>query len=122
GSYAYDDSGGRFSSFLVAESGGRWRKVDDLAGDGDVNAISCSPAGNFVAGVRKLEHFADPEIVGSWVDSVACPTAGNCAAVGAYLDKSQKRHGFVAVERNGSWAKATEVPGLGKRAEVYSVS
>jgi hypothetical protein len=53
---------------------------------------------------------------------VACPTAGNCAAVGAYLDKSQKRHGFVAVERNGSWAKATEVPGLGKRAEVYSVS
>ena len=161
GSYAYDETGSRFSSFLDVERGGRWSKVDDLNGDGDVYTISCSSAGNcvaggigsdglgnypfvgdayvveeqagrigpvtFIPGLRKLEHFADPEIVGSWVDSVDCPSAGNCAAAGAYLDKRQRRHGFVAVEQKGSWDKAIEVPGLaaldkGKYAEVYSVS
>jgi hypothetical protein len=161
GSYAYDESGGRFSSFLDVERGGRWSKVDDLNGDGDVYSISCSLAGNcvaggigndglgnypfvgdayvveeragrigpvtFIPGLRKLEHFADPEIAGSWADSVACPSVGNCAAVGAYLDKRQRRHGFVAVEQNGSWDKAIEVPGIaaldkGKYAEVDSVS
>ncbi len=161
GSYAYDGSGSRYSSFLVAERGGRWGKVVDLQRDGDVDSISCSSAGNcvaaggaaggigfyafvgdafvlqeragrlgpvrFIPGLRKLEHFGDPEVAGSWVDSVACPSTGNCAAGGGYRDKGEKNHGFVAVERNGRWGKAIEVPGLatldkGRNAEVYSVS
>ncbi|HEX6933174.1 MAG TPA: hypothetical protein VF162_13595 [Streptosporangiaceae bacterium] len=46
--------------------------------------------------------------------SVSCASPGNCAAVGDYSNVSGGRtQGFVAVERNGRWGKAIEVPGLG---------
>ena len=68
---------------------------------------------------------------GGWyarVDSVSCGSAGNCAAGGVYQhDGHGYGQGFVAVERNGRWGKAIEVPGLGALnkghyAEVNSVS
>ena len=130
--------------FLVGERGGRWRKAVAMSADGAPSSISCTSAGNCVAGgqaacencyffvgdafvaqeragrwgsvgsipgLRKLEHYVDPEIAGSWANSVACTSAGNCAAGGGYEYKNHD-HGFVAVERNGVWAKAIEVPGL----------
>jgi len=42
--------------------------------------------------------------------SVSCPSPGSCAAGGYY--QNHGRHGFVAVERNGRWRQAVEVPGL----------
>jgi hypothetical protein len=45
------------------------------------------------------------------VFSMSCASAGNCAAGGYYLPKLGTE-GFAAVERNGRWGKATEVPGL----------
>ena len=36
----------------------------------------------------------------------------NCAAGGSYLDGGGHQHGFVAVEKNGRWGRAIEVPGL----------
>src|SRR5215468_9442434 len=42
--------------------------------------------------------------------SVSCPSAGNCAAAGYY--QNHGKQGFVAVERNGRWRQAIEVPGL----------
>jgi hypothetical protein len=58
---------------------------------------------------------------------VTCPSAGNCAAGGAYTDTGSNYHGFVAVEQNDQWGTAIEVPGLaalntGGNAEVNSVS
>ena len=47
------------------------------------------------------------------VNSVSCASAGNCAAGGDYTDRHGDQQGFVAVERNGVWGKAIEVPGLG---------
>ena len=47
------------------------------------------------------------------VVSVSCGSAGSCAAGGFYLDRHRHRQGFVAVERNGRWGRAIEVPGLG---------
>ena len=161
GSYAYDQTGFRFSPFIATESGGRWGKAVSLQRDGDVNSISCASAGNcvvaggatgaigeyylvgdayvlqqqaghwgsvsFVPGLRKLENFGDPQIAGSWINSVTCPSAGNCAAGGGYTSTGSNYHGFVAVEQNGKWGKAIEVPGLaalntGGSAEVNSVS
>ena len=53
-------------------------------------------------------------------DSVSCASAGNCTAVGLYGDPYSD--GFVAVEKNGVWAKATGL-GLGGRiAGADSVS
>ena len=64
---------------------------------------------------------------GAQVLSVSCPSAGNCAAGGFYLDSSQHGQGFVVSERNGTWGKAIEVPGsaalnVGGDAFVDSVS
>jgi hypothetical protein len=44
---------------------------------------------------------------------VSCGSAGNCAAGGYYDDGDGNFQGFVAVERNGRWGRAIEVPGLG---------
>jgi hypothetical protein len=64
---------------------------------------------------------------GAEVFSVSCGSAGNCAAGGSYLDGSGHFQVFVASERNGSWGKAIEVPGMGilnagQNAELSSVS
>jgi hypothetical protein len=58
------------------------------------------------------------------VVSVSCASAGNCAAGGYYRGGSEA---FVVSERNGRWARAVEVPGLGAlnadgNAQVASVS
>ena len=58
---------------------------------------------------------------------MSCALAGNCAVVGDYTGKDGSRQGFVAVERNGRWGKAIEVPGLGAlnkggSADMFSVS
>ncbi len=161
GSYANDvairDAGG---PFVVTERGGRWRKAVALPADGEVNSISCLPAGDCLAGgqaacencyydvgdafvveqragrwrpyrripgLLALEHHGDPEIAGSQIDSVACPSAGNCAVSGSYIDKSGSQHAFVAVEQNGRWGSAIQVPGLaalstGGHAEVSEMS
>jgi hypothetical protein len=43
---------------------------------------------------------------------VSCVSRSFCAAVGSYATKTDSQ-GFLAVERNGRWDKAIEVPGLG---------
>jgi hypothetical protein len=96
-------------AFVVAEQAGRWGPV------------------NLVPGLRALEHGSDPQVVGSRIDSVACPSAGNCAAGGAYTNMCCDR-AFVAAERNGVWGTAIEVPGLavlnkgGRSAQVLTGS
>ena len=42
--------------------------------------------------------------------SVSCAAPGSCAAGGYY--QGHGKHGFVAVEGNGRWRRAVEVPGL----------
>ena len=82
------------NAFLVQELAGRW---------GHVMAVP---------GMRALKGGGDPESVGSWISSVACPSAGNCAVGGGYVDKHGGDHGWVADERGGVWGTAIEVPGL----------
>ncbi len=133
---AYD----RVAPFVATERGGRWGKAVALPADGEVYSVSCASAGNCLAvgsAAGPDEYFADHNAffveeraghwghlrsvpglralkhVDSWISSVACPSAGNCAVGGAYADRSHRLHGFVAVERNGRWGMAIEVPGLG---------
>jgi hypothetical protein len=61
------------------------------------------------------------------VDSLSCPSAGNCTASGEYTDSSGDQEVFVADEVGGTWGTATEIPGLaalnvGGYAQVTSVS
>ena len=119
----------------------------------DVNSVSCASAGSCVGGGdydnrRGGQGFVAAERNGRWgqaievpglgalntggyaeVGSVSCASAGSCAAGGSYTDRARhgRSQGFVAVERNGRWGRAIEVPGLGAlntggHAEVNSVS
>ena len=100
----YRDGSRHFQAFVVTERNGRWRRAVEVPGSGALNA-----GGN------------------AGVNSVSCPSAGNCAAGGFYRDGSGLGQAFVASERNGRWGRAVEVPGLGALnpggfARVLSVS
>jgi hypothetical protein len=112
-----------------------------------VTSVSCASAGNcasggsyndghghglvFVAGERNGQWGTAIEIPGTarlntggypQVSSVSCPSAGNCAAGGWYLDSSHNRHAFMVSEQNGRWGTATEIPGTQARSWVNAVS
>jgi hypothetical protein len=122
----------------------------NTGGSGAVDSVSCASAGNCTAGGNYLvsgggrQGFVGAERDGAWrramkvpglaalntggfveVDTVSCASAGNCAIGGLYTDRHPG--GFVAVERNGVWGTAIQVPGLaalnvGRISEVVSVS
>ena len=126
--------------FVVSEKHGVWGKAKTFpAGqDGSVDSLSCTSAGNCLAGgTAGADYFSDfhgfvaQERNGRWgrattvpglaalnkggsadVDSVSCTSRGNCVAGGDYAAKNGSTQGFVAVERNGAWATAIPVPGL----------
>jgi len=74
---------------VASERDGRWGKAIEVPGLAALNT------GGF-----------------AFVFSVSCPSAGSCAAGGYYRDRHGQQ-GFVAVEKNGRWGRAINVPGLG---------
>jgi hypothetical protein len=104
---------------------------------GTLNAVSCASPGNCAAGgdyanrSGHLQAFVVSEKNGSWgtaievprsgalnaggsaeVASLSCASAGNCAAGGFYQNSSHRGRAFVVSEKNGTWGKATQVPGV----------
>jgi hypothetical protein len=155
GFYSYAEPAfDRVAPFVATERGGRWGKAVALPADGEVYSISCASARNCLAGgsaagpnayyanhnaffveeragrwghLRPVPGLRTLKHVGSWISSVACPSAGNCAVGGGYDDRSGNQQAFVAVERNGRWGMAIQVPGLGAlnaggSADVVSLS
>src|SRR6266851_4155222 len=127
----------------------------NAGGAGGVASVSCASAGTCTAGgsytdgsgLGNSQGFVASQVNGRWgtaievpgtaalnaggdthVSSVACASAGNCAAVGFYHDGSSiYSEAFVASQRNGRWGTAIEVPGTaalnaGGEAQVNSVS
>jgi PASTA domain len=120
--------------------------------DAQVNSVSCAAAGTCTAGGSfrngsgDHEAFVVDETSGNWgtaievpgsaslnvdgnafVQSVSCATAGNCAAIGDYVDGSGSFQMFVVDETSGTWGTAIEIPGSatlngGGYAQVNSVS
>jgi hypothetical protein len=61
------------------------------------------------------------------LNSVSCPTAGNCSAGGSYAATSTSTQPLVVTEKNGTWGTAIAVPGsaalnTGKDMSVTHVS
>jgi hypothetical protein len=121
--------------------------------DASVDSVSCASSGNCVAGGKYTDSafydshaFVANEIDSKWgkaeevsgtaqlnasgsagLDSVSCPSSGNCTAGGYYRDGANKAQTFVVSEVNGKWGQAREVPGtsrlnVGGGAEVDSIS
>lgn len=153
----YLDRSGHYQAFAVTESHGTWGKAKRLPTSGvDVNfenfSLSCTSAGNCAAGwsfANPSDHdqaFLAVEKDGRWdkaftvrglrtlntgqnanIYSVSCASAGNCAAVGSYVDASKHTQGFVINESSDRWGKAVTAPGLmtlnaGGNAGVFTVS
>jgi hypothetical protein len=99
----YENVSGWSQAFVVTQRNGRWGRAIEVPGLAALNTGNAE------------------------VTSVSCASAGNCTAAGSYADRRGHGQGFVAVERNGRWGKAIEVPGLGALnkgggAEVSSLS
>jgi hypothetical protein len=75
-------------AFVVSQTGGTWGKVEEVPGTAALNA------GGYAT-----------------VNSVSCPSAGNCSAGGFYLDASFDTQAFVVSESGGTWGSAGEIPG-----------
>jgi hypothetical protein len=52
------------------------------------------------------------------MDSIACPSAGTCSAVGWYLDKHGDYHGLLLSERAGGWTPSELVFPSGAQATL----
>jgi hypothetical protein len=109
----------------------------NTGGRAGVNAVSCASAGNCSAGGfyavaphpnSHQEAFVANETNGTWgtakevpgiaalnhglagIDSLSCPSAGNCGAGGSYK-ASHGVQAFVVNETSGTWGSAEEIPG-----------
>ena len=84
---SYTDSSGHQQAFVASETSGTWQPAEEAPG------------------TAVLNHGGTAVI-----ESVSCPSAGNCSAGGDYLDGSSAQ-AFVVSEVGGRWQQADEVPG-----------
>jgi hypothetical protein len=110
-------------------------------GDTEVTGVSCGSAGNCAAVGRytpgssttlALQAFVVDEAAGTWgnahelagsaalnvqskagLNAVSCSSAGNCSAVGSYVDAAGQRQVLADSETNGSWGTAAALPASG---------
>ena len=81
----YYDSAGHHQGLLLSETAGTW-----------ATGVEVTPPAN--AG-------SDP---GVYVGSVSCASAGNCGAVGSYLDSSNHQQGLLLTETADTWSAGVE--------------
>jgi hypothetical protein len=94
-----------YEAFVANQTGGKWGKAEA------------------VPGLAKLNAGAE-----SFVNSVSCASAGNCAGGGDfYIGNTGESQAYVVNEAGATWGKAEEVPGLanlnsGDDASISSIS
>jgi hypothetical protein len=140
---------GNTEAFVISEKNGRWGKAEQVpgiaalntGGAAEINSVSCASAGNCTAGGeygtrgdvnnRPSEAFVTVQKNGTWskarqipglaaldtghqsqINSVSCARPGNCTAGGSYAERSGNSPAIVAAQKNGTWTKAEQVPGL----------
>jgi len=121
----------------------------NVGGYATVNSVSCATAGNcsaggnYQGGTTGEQAFVVTQTNGTWgkaeevpgtatlntggnaaVNSVSCPSAGNCTAAGYYFGSGGGA--FVVTQANGTWGTAQEIPGMASLApnggKITSVS
>jgi hypothetical protein len=86
----FDDD---YQAFVVNEVNGVWGDAIEVPGSAELNAQGQAT-----------------------IDSISCPAAGDCSAVGNYQANASANGGapqdFVVNETNGVWGSAEEIPGI----------
>ena len=83
---SYQDSAGNPVPVVITESHGTWLQPRQIS-------LPASAQG----------------ALGAQLISVACQTAGSCAAVGSYIPRTGADHGLEVIESDGTWQRGTEV-------------
>jgi hypothetical protein len=148
----YLDAFGIQQGLLLTETDGSWAPGVEAvlptaltAGYIFINSVSCPSAGNCTAvgeywrGYGYLtQGLLLTETAGSWapgvgvalpanaeaadsLNSVSCPSDGNCAAVGSYYD-SKGLQGLLLSETDGSWSPGVEAQPADVRASTGSLA
>jgi hypothetical protein len=106
----YTDSAGHRQVFVTTQVHGTWHTAEQIPGFAALNT------GGFA-----VFHTA----------SMSCASAGNCTAGGQYYThgnvNNQPYKAFVVSQKNGTWGKAEQVPGLaaldtGRQSQIDRVS
>jgi hypothetical protein len=139
-------TGGRWRAFAASQAHDRWGQPVVLSGANlgattyaGIGGVACTSAGNCVVGgtdrkLGTLQPIVASEHDGTWarataisvpaalgtdtsgIDSLSCPSAGNCAAGGSYelvnvMTGVVSQEAFVVNESGGIWGQVQEVPG-----------
>jgi hypothetical protein len=92
------DAGAQQHAFIATEVNGVWGRAQPVAG---LAALSTGRTS---------------------IGGVSCGSAGNCAAVGGYLDAGNELQAFAAAESGGTWHAARRVTGTGALAGSPSMA
>lgn len=86
---SYTDANGNTQALLLAEAGGVWGTGQEVALPSNADTTA-----------------TDQTAV---IDSVSCPTVGNCVAGGEYTDTAENNDSLLVTETAGVWSAGTEV-------------
>src|SRR5262249_41942715 len=121
--------------FAVSEVNGAWRAAEIIPGLAQLDLVSCAAPGNCsAAGYRTggLGPYVVSQADGAWgtarqlpgesllyhrsgwypMTALSCATPGNCAAVGAYQDRSRRCPWYVTSQVHGVWRAPIRIPGM----------
>ena len=85
---SYTDAAGNGQAFVVSEDHGTWGTAREVPGTAALNLGG-----------------------GAEVDTLSCPSPGNCDAAGVYQDAGGGLRAFVTSQVHGKWRKAEMMPG-----------
>ncbi|HUB39887.1 MAG TPA: hypothetical protein VMA72_13620 [Streptosporangiaceae bacterium] len=141
----YEASSGALDVWVASQRHGRWAKATavrnypslNVGHDGEVEAISCSAAGDCTLGGDYLDvndhfqAFLATEKGGRWakaeqvpgigslnagghsnVEAVSCRQVGYCTAAGSTQRSAGVYTAFVISESKGKWGKAARLPNM----------
>lgn len=94
----YIDANQAPQAFIATESGGTWGDALEVPGTAQLNS-----GGGAVS-------FGVP--IGAQVQTIDCPSDGNCTVVGWYETASDASDLFVDSEVQGDWSSAVAMPGM----------
>jgi hypothetical protein len=159
---SYTDTAGHEQGLLLTERSGTWAPGGEAILPANAAAappqvahvlfsVSCASAGNcgavgaYIDGSGNTQDVLLTETSGTWapgveatlpanaaatpsgdmvpvLDSVSCASAGNCGAVGAYIDGSGNAQGVLFTETSGTWAPGVEASPPANAQQNPSVS
>src|SRR5215467_12755365 len=73
-------------------------------------AAFASMSPNWATGVKAVLPSDAGTNANATLESVACPSAGNCTVAGYYIDSSAHHQGVLFTQSSGAWSAGLEAP------------